>query len=451
MRRPNILLFITDQQRWDTLRLFGNQHIVCPNLDRLAAKSVAFDHCFVQSPLCMPSRVSFMSGRYPSSLGITEMGVPVPEDLVTMPTYFSNAGYRTANLGKLHFLPHANRDHRQLHPSYGFDHVEISDEPGVYEDSYRAWVRWKDPSQLDHLSFGLPPAAYTWYTTMGIPDMVSHPQGNKPREDFGPPVAFPGDHRLTHTAFVADRTTEFLRTVGDQPFLAIASFFAPHAPWVVPQKYLDLYTPEQFQTKEKTLTAQQLWARHGYFAMLSEVDEHVGAVLDELERLGKSEDTIIVFMSDHGEWLGDGGKFGKGYPGDDSVSRIPLLVSLPRQSHGAVCNEFVEAVDILPTLLELAGLQVSPEIQGLSIAPFLMGRPQQFREDVMMEFRGWKSIRNRKHRYIIHNDGHESCYHASDTPTIEIDLEAETKSSLRHRVLTRLLKQEQSLARTWPY
>ena len=141
MTKPNILILYTDQQRWDTVGANRNPHIYTPNLDWLAQEGISFDHCFCQSPLCMPSRVSFLTGQYPSTLGITHMGVPVPENTPTIATILKQYGYRSANLGKLHFLPHANRDHRQAHPLYGFDQVEVSDEPGVYEDTYRAWVR----------------------------------------------------------------------------------------------------------------------------------------------------------------------------------------------------------------------------------------------------------------------------------------------------------------------
>ena len=116
MRRPNFLIIYTDQQRWDGLGANGNQDIHTPHLDRLASQSVNFDHCFVQNPVCMPSRLSFLTGQYPSTLGITHMGVPVPADTVTLPRLLGPYGYRSANIGKLHFQPHANRDHRTYHP-----------------------------------------------------------------------------------------------------------------------------------------------------------------------------------------------------------------------------------------------------------------------------------------------------------------------------------------------
>ena len=130
MKRPNILIIHTDEQRWDALGANGNPHIRTPHLDRLAREGVNFDHFFVQNPVCMPSRISLLAGQYPSTLGLQHMAVPVPEQVMTLEHILGRSGYATACIGKLHFLPHANRDHRELHPAYGFDHLEISDEPG---------------------------------------------------------------------------------------------------------------------------------------------------------------------------------------------------------------------------------------------------------------------------------------------------------------------------------
>ena len=173
MDRPNILILYTDQQRWDALGANGNNDIQTPNLDRLATEGVNFSRYFVQNPVCMPSRASFLTGQYPSTLRITRMGIPVPDDTITLPKMLRNYGYCSANIGKLHFLPHANRDHRQIHPDYGFDHLVISDEPGCYSDAYHSWVKHKYPDQLDYISVGLPPATSVWHQQMGIQDGVT--------------------------------------------------------------------------------------------------------------------------------------------------------------------------------------------------------------------------------------------------------------------------------------
>ena len=467
MRRPNILIIYTDQLRWDALGANGNPDVKTPNLDRLAAESVNFTHHFVQHPLCMPSRVSFLSGRYPSSLGITQMGVPVPETLPLLPHYLKRVGYSTANFGKLHFLPHANRDHRLPHPAYGFDQLEVSDEPGVYEDAYRAWARRKDPAQLEYLSVGLPPATATWYETMGIADSVRHPSP-EPRRDFEGAVPFSGADDFTHSAFVADRTLEYLERQDDRtPFLCIASFYTPHAPWVVPRRYLELYDPETFSLPDypENLQAERAAAhcldenlrsaRHGYYAMITELDTYVGQILATLETRGLREQTLVVFTADHGEWLGEHLKYGKGYPGDDAVARVPLLIRYPGAQARTV-SELVEAVDVMPTLLEAAGMQIPPALQGQSLLPLLDNRPYETKETALMEHHGWKNLRTPKFRYLIHTGGREGLWDLENDPHEHQDVAAERAYGdvlTRHRklLLGKLLRLERPLERTWVY
>lgn len=467
MRRPNILIIYTDQLRWDALGSSGNPDVKTPNLDKLAAESVNFTHHFVQHPLCMPSRASFLSGRYPSSLGITQMGVPVPETLTLLPHYLQGAGYTTANIGKLHVLPHANRDHRLPHPPYGFDYLTVSDEPGVYEDAYRAWVRRKDPAQLEHVSVGLPPATLEWYNVMGISDAVRHP-GPSARDDFAGPVPFPGADGVTHSAFVGEQTCDYLRRQdGRQPFLCIAGFFAPHAPWVVPQRYLELYDPETFtlphypagleseRAKVRCTDEHLRGARHGYYALVSEVDAYVGQILATLETQSFDDETLVVFTADHGEWLGEHLKYGKGFPGDDAVARVPLIVRWPKSGARAVTG-LVEAVDVLPTLLEAAGLQVPSELQGQSLLPLLEGQPYQPKTAVLMEHHGWKNLRTARFRYLVHTDGHEGLWDLENDPHEYRDVATEPSyhevlAEHRKLLLEKLLSLERPLERTWPY
>ena len=471
MRRPNILILYTDQQRWDTLGANGNREILTPNLDALAKSGVNFSHHFVQNPVCMPSRISMLSGRYPSSLGITHMGVPVPQETMTLPRLLKRYGYRSANIGKLHFLPHANRDHRLPHPDYGFDHLEISDEPGVYEDAYRAWARQRAPEQMDSISAGIPPATRTWYRTMGIDDEVVHRGDPEGRFDFDGGIPFAADDGLTHSAFVAEQTIEYIRQQGSQPFLCIAGFYSPHAPWMAPQKYLDLYDPEKLSVPEfpveierqrprksgqRFSDAHLRRAKQGYYAMISEVDDHVGRILGALDAEGLRENTVVVFTSDHGEWLGTHLKFGKGYPADDAVSRVPLIVSAPDGKSGQNVDDIVEAVDIVPTLLSLAGIQVPPTLQGVSLADVVMRGAEASKQAALTEGDGWKCLRNRDYRYLIHSDGSECLWHIKSDPGEYADVVNDPAhqpalARCRRQLLERLLQMERPLSRTWTY
>ena len=471
MRRPNILILYTDQQRWNALGANGNDEIKTPNLDELARTGFNFSHHFVQNPVCMPSRISMLSGQYPSALGITHMGVPVPQDLLTLPKILSQYGYHTANIGKLHFLPHANRDHRQPHPDYGFDHLEIADEPGVYEDAYRAWVRQRAPDQMDKISAGLPTNTGVWNRALRIDDPVAHRGDPEGRNDFDGGIAFSAPENLTHSAFVAEQTIEYLNQRDGNPFMCIAGFYSPHAPWMVPQKYLDLYDPNDLslptfpppidrqrpQDENKPFSDAQLRrARQGYYAMISEVDEYVGKILAALDANGQRDSTVVVFTSDHGEWLGSHLKYGKGYPAHDVISRVPLIISTPGGLQSENCHGIVEAVDVLPTLLTLAGIQIPPSLQGKSLAQVVTKGADSPKQAALTEASGWKCLRTPNYRYLINADGSEALWHIVTDPGEYHDVsdDPEHHSALadcRHQLLRRLLEIERPLERTWTY
>lgn len=492
MQRPNILILYTDQQRWDALGVNGNSEIETPHLDRLAAAGVRFDHCFVQNPVCMPSRVSFLTGQYPSTLGLSHMGVPVPADAPTLPRLLRNYGYYSGQIGKLHFLPHANRDHRQPHPAYGFDHLEISDEPGSYHDAYRAWVAAQAPEQLDRISLGEAPSSIEWKRIMNVRDGIAHPE-----ERFVKcALASRCRSELTHTAFVAEQTMEFLTRHRDGPFLCVAGFYSPHDPWVAPQEFLDLYDPATLTLPPfpPALDARRgpqhfsddelRSARHGYYAMVSEVDHHVGRILDRLDALGIADNTIVVFTSDHGEWLGEHLRYGKGYPGHDAVTRVPLLIRWPSGASAGRCSRIVEALDVVPTLLEAVAIQRPAALQGSSLLPDLRreegagpgcaitemtpvagrrvhrqligaGAGRTITEMTQPE-RHWKTLRVEGLRYVVDADGSEALFDLERDPLAYQDVAGEGEyatrlQAVRKRLLERLLARERPLPRQWTY
>jgi arylsulfatase A-like enzyme len=466
VKRPNILVLYCDQLRWDALACNGNPDVKTPNLDRLASQGTTLRRFFVQNPVCMPSRVSFLTGQYPSTLGITHMGVPVPLDTMTLPRMLGNYGYRSANVGKLHFLPHANRDHREPHPRYGFDVLEESDEPGPYEDAYRAWVRRQAPEHMDAISPGLPPAAATWYRALGIKDGIVHPNERHPKHA----QAFRGPSHLTHSAFVADRAMDFIRESGEQPWLCIAGFYSPHSPWIAPQEFLDLYDastirlpsfpPEVDARRPGTDYSDEglREARRGYYAQVSEVDHHCGRILALLDERGTSEDTIVVFSADHGDWLGEHLKHGKGYPGSDQASRVPLLVRYSREAatRGRASDAIVEALDVVPTLLDWAGVPIPPSVQGRSLLPLLCGESEGHRDGAITEARGWKALRTARYRYVCESSGAEHLWDIDSDPGEYHDVLADPRydadlAALRHQLLTHVIASEHVLPRVWNY
>ena len=430
--RPNILMIHTDQQRFDTIRANGNTVIKTPNLDRLARMGTNFSACICQNPVCMPSRISMMTGQYCSQLGLSTMACPVPPETPTIQKLLKRYGYETAMFGKLHYLPHACRDHRIPHPAYDFDRMLISDEPGCYEDDYRAWVRSKKPEALlnhpDTISLRLPPAAIAYQKIMGIRDGIDHPE--YPFEAKA--GYFADDDNLTHSAFVGEKTVEFLEEEHPKPFFCFSGFYSPHCPLVAPKKYFDLYRPEdmplphyppEYLDKSRNLpgyTEQELReSTRAYYAMISEVDHYVGEILAVLERRDLMKNTIIVFTSDHGEFLGEYLRFSKGYPAPDAVSRVPLIFYVPgalKGCRGKQVSDVVESVDIVPTLLRLLNIPIYPELHG-DVLPVAEGLPLTGDGlGLTEEGRHFKTLRSQHYRYTVSAEGEEAFYDLRKDP-----------------------------------
>lgn len=426
MQRPNILLIYTDQQRWDTIAKLGNAEIQTPNLDRLASRGTFFDSAFANCPVCMPSRMSMLSGRYPGTLGIRSNGSEMPEDIDCVQHLLGRYDYHTANIGKLHFKNHASfdRDHRDPHPRYGFQTLVYSDEPGCYDDAYIEWVRKKDPDQVENCRIDTPPA---W---VGEP-IHHHPRG------VTKPYDFRGPEELTHTAFVAEETCEFLRRHRNEQFFCIAGIYAPHAPLNPPRRFVERYEAASLSLPKRRAgenfenTSDESWRtiKAYYYALISHVDDQVGRILDTLEQLGLTEQTLVVFTADHGENLGDHGLIGK-TQAYDSSSRVPLIFSLPGTlAEGRVLSDIVEAVDIVPTLLDVAGLPQAPEMGGSSLLPALanetsldgvtglVGRPSALIEHGSPRNKQrYRAVRTKELLYINYAEGREELYSLSEDP-----------------------------------
>ncbi len=447
MTRPNVLLIYTDQQRWDALGAVGNPFVKTPNLDRLAAQGTLFDHCFANTPVCMPSRMSMLSGQYGSALGITFNGVEMPQDMPCIQNFLNPYGYNTANIGKLHFKNHASpfRDHRDPYPTYGFKKAIISDEPGCYDDPYLKWVEERDSSAVADCQVDTPPA----WTGKAI---QVHPR------DTHQPYAFQGPDHLTHSAFVADETISFLEKQGSAPFFCIAGFYAPHCPLNPPQRFVDLYDPsalplpqrnpgENFQDVDD---AQWRKVKAYYYALMTHVDEEVGRILDALDASGKANETLVLFTSDHGENLGDHGLIQKSQSYDSSA-RVPLILRYPDKiAPQGIRPEIVEAVDLVPSILDWCGIQAPPFLHGQSLRPLLENRPYAPREEALIEYgdprgRHYQAIRSKQFLYQLDSDEKELLFDMERDPNQLSDVAAdpqyaEALSHCRKRLAQRALQ-----------
>ena len=332
----------------------------------------------------------------------------MPENIPTIATMLKEQGYHTANLGKLHFKNHSNRDHTLPHPKYDFDTLIISDEPGCYDDDYISWVKKVAPDQVENCRCSTPPC---WTGKKVV---------KQPRNTHEP-YLFEGPENLTHSAFVATKTVEFINEHKDENFFCIAGFYAPHTPLNPPKRFVDMYDPADMplpfmnEGENKLGLSDNDWrkVKQYYYALTSHVDDQIGRIIAALEKNSILEDTIIVFTSDHGEHLGDHGRIQKGAPGLDSCAHVPLLISWPGHiGKGKRYTELIEAVDIVPTLLDCLGVPLPKQLQGRSFLPLMKGVGYKERDSAFIEFKdpfrcSWKTVRTHTHKYCVSAAGEE--------------------------------------------
>ncbi len=346
-KQPNILLIQTDQQRADTVRALGNPIIQTPALDRLANEGAAFLSAYCPSPVCVASRCSLLLGQWPHRTGCHSNN-PMPHDRVSLMQTLNEAGYQTHGIGKMHFSPKP----RSL---WGFESRDYSEE-GSGVDDFREFI---DANGYDH---------------------IAAPQGERSEYYYIPqPSQLPA--RLHQTQWVGDRTLDFLeRRDPDRPFFCWSSFIKPHPPFENPVPWNRLYRlvemppPYMPDGYESLLT---YWNRNqnrykyrdqgfdmnlirltaaAYYGTISFIDYNVGRILEDLERRGILDETLILFTSDHGELLGDYGSVGKRSM-LDAAFRVPLLARYPaRFAAGARVETPASLVDIFPTCAAAAGL-----------------------------------------------------------------------------------------------
>lgn len=394
---PNILWICSDQQRADTLGCYGNGLVRTPNADALAAGGALFENAFVQSPVCTPSRASFLTGRYPRTTRCRQNGQNMPDDEVLVTRLLANAGYTCGLAGKLHISA--------CHPSV------CPGPPRRIDDGY-AVFRWSqapgDEGWTGH-------DYRTWLGGRGGDvEQPAHPLS--PYVRVGRPV---GKHQTT---WCCEEAIDFIhrRQADGQPWLFSLNMFDPHHSFNPPAEYLALYTerldeiplpdyaegelagkPPYQQTDhagayggtlglpfDKMADRDHRMVRAAYWAMCELIDAQVGRVLAALDETDQRDSTIVIFTSDHGEMLGDHGIYLKGPYFYDPLVRVPLLVSWPRHIAPGRIPALVEMVDLAPTLLEACGLPASPGMQGTSLWPMLVGDSNRdhHRDDVYCEY-----------------------------------------------------------------
>jgi len=354
MSRPNILLILTDQQRWDSLGCYGTPGVHTPNLDQFAASGIRYDHCYVNNPLCTPSRASLWTGKHLPGHGVYALHDVLPQEEVLFPYRLREMGYDTALFGKLHVAGHNfEKNHRHVYD--GFNHYEWCPDPNGYRGDDNAYWRWL---------------------------AIHHPDVLKRIDEHRGNVGhIPKEAHLT--TWSANRTVDYLQSmVGThRPFFCCMSVFDPHSPYTnYPREYRDLLNQdalppivgldepfdhrpiahrEERSQKSGSFKAPEglIESRIGYHAAIALIDEQVGRVLSALESTGFSENTIVIFVSDHGDMLGDHGLTVKGCFMYDACTRVPLLIRNPHGPEGEVIASPCQLHDIAGTILSLAGCE----------------------------------------------------------------------------------------------
>ncbi|MFS0726594.1 sulfatase [Paenibacillus sp. 1P07SE] len=441
-QRPNILWICTDQQRYDTLGCYGNDWVHTPNLDRLAAEGVLFEKAFCQSPVCTPSRSSFMTGRYPRTTRCRANGQNIPEDEKLISRILADQGYTCGLSGKLHLSA--------CHPS-----VTRSMERRI-DDGFHQFF-WSH-----HPNSDWPTNEYTqWLQLKGKKFKAIHVEGSR-HVKTGPDAE---DHQTT---WCAEKAIQFLETNAnyDQPWFFLCNMFDPHHPFDPPKAYLDRYLDRLEDIPLPNYRAGELdekphyqridhqgaygmkghlsfsemtdedhrLLRASYWAMVDLIDEQVGRILQSLEASGQRENTIVVFMSDHGELLGDHGMYLKGPHFYDCSLQVPFIVSWPGVIPGGRrTSALTELVDLAPTLLEAAEIEHYGGMQGRSLWPYLSGgAPEDTgRENVYCEFYDANFKHNSRAAYatMVRTQTHKLvAYHGEQLGEL-YDLEADPTES----------------------
>ncbi|MBS0261099.1 MAG: sulfatase-like hydrolase/transferase [Planctomycetes bacterium] len=377
--RPNVLWICADDHAAYVCGAYGNRIVRTPHLDRLAAEGQRFDRAFCNSPVCTASRQSFLTGRYPRTLGVTQLSTPLPASETTLAEILGSSGYRTAAIGKMHF------NSTQTH---GFEtRIDMPD--------YQKWLAANRPLPLSADTAVQPPwkpfkdPASIWLNSRALP------YGAREAEMSGTWLASQAVQYLTrHAQSRAGNATQ------DSPFFLMVSFYEPHSPFHFPVEYQGRHSASEFVAPPvstaddwqipaifRDLTAvEKQGIAAAYHISVEFLDHNVGRVLTALQESGLDQDTLVIYTGDHGYMLGQHGRFEKHCSYDPAI-RAPLLMRWPGQiKPDTSTSALVEFIDIAPTILELSQIATPATMQGQSLAPLLADPQRKHREEIYIEY-----------------------------------------------------------------
>jgi arylsulfatase A-like enzyme len=373
--RPNIVLIISDQFRWDCVGAMGlNPMGLTPNLDRMAGRGVMFRSAFCNQPVCAPARASIFTGQYPSRHGVWRNAIGLPEDAHTLAKSLRQAGYSANYMGKWHLGPAPE---------------------GAQPNSIEA----RGPVAAAHRGGFLD----LWEGANAL-EMTSHAYEGDLFDNGGKPIHFSGQYR---TDFMTGRAQRFLRSV-KSPFLLTLSYLEVHHQndsdtYEPPKEYKGRYPNPFIPPDLRPLPGSWPSQLSDYFACVAKMDETVGTIRQTLADTGLDKNTILIFTSDHACHFKTRNAEYKRSPHESSI-HIPLIVEGPGFNRGLQIQELVSQVDLMPTLLESAGVPVPAGVQGHSWLPLLDRRTEGWRNEVhfeMSEFVTGRGLRTPQYTYAV--------------------------------------------------
>ena len=452
-----------DQMRWDAMACAGDEQIQTPNLDRLAARGIRFTNGFTPNPICVPARASLTTGCYPHKCtGRKNNSGAIKDEFPKLGEEFVKRGYKTYCVGKLHYNPYAPPgEPRTL---YGLETVELM-ESGRYLQKF-------DPNHegrgLEDYHDYLDDVGWDGYTR-------AHGLGNN--DVFPAPSPLPAEHSVD--TWIADRSIHYLKEHlehhSDTPFFLWSSSPKPHSAFDPPRPFDAMYSPRDMRAptgSPQDLNDRKLFGlyaliydfqwesfspqamkniRAHYYGLITHMDQQIGRILDYLEEAGVSDNTLIAFVADHGDMLGDFGLFFKSNHYNGSV-RVPYMLSWPGHlPEGLVSDELVGLQDILPTFMAATGEPLSSEVDGMDLLPVCEGETAGRSEYVAQtDANGVQSsmICTKRWKYIYHElGGVEELYdqvadvyeltNLTDSPDHQ-----ELKQSLREKLLSWCVKEQ---------
>ena len=404
----NVLLLYVDDLRPE-IKCYGKSELVTPNLDKLARRSLVFNKAYCQIPICMPSRVSTLSGMYARNVGQGKLRTLLPIGRPSLPGHLREKGYDTISIGKVY---HFNNDDPE---SWTKRYTDTFDEKKYVCDGWCAGYQLEENLKgRTYAKKGRNESALT--ECVDAPDNA-YPDGR-----------------------TADKAIADLREYGKsgRPLFLAAGFYRPHLPWVAPKKYWDHYQHEDIDLAEnqyfpKDAIGRNSWGDlrhygdkvvnsaaagrtdynadnfpvlsedkqreliHGYWACVSFVDAQIGRILDALDDAGMKDNTMVVLLSDHGWQLGDHKLWSKCSNYEEAV-RIPLMISAPGVTEGGRTDSLAELVDIYPTVCEFTGLDIPKHVEGVSLLPLLKNPARKWKRAAFNIWVGSQSMRTRRYR-----------------------------------------------------